>query len=151
MGLLMDYAWPGNVRELENCIERAVVLAKGTSITAAEMPPSVRALQQKEGCACRSGSRWRTWSARPSCGPWPTATGTARQPPRCWGWQNARSTQAPALQLRPRRDRGANIYRLLKKPICRVPILMGAHLLWVPRAGYPSFGMGDARLASGPF
>jgi len=49
MGLLMDYAWPGNVRELENCIERAVVLAKGTSITAAEMPPSVRALQQKEG------------------------------------------------------------------------------------------------------
>jgi DNA-binding NtrC family response regulator len=49
MGLLMDYAWPGNVRELENCVERAVVLAKGTSITAAEMPPSVRALQQKEG------------------------------------------------------------------------------------------------------
>ena len=49
MGLLMDYAWPGNVRELENCIERAVVLAKGTSISAAEMPPSVRALQQKEG------------------------------------------------------------------------------------------------------
>jgi len=49
MGLLMDYSWPGNVRELENCIERAVVLAKGPSITAAEMPPSVRALQQKEG------------------------------------------------------------------------------------------------------
>jgi len=49
MGLLMDYSWPGNVRELENCIERAVVLAKGPSITAAEMPPSVRALQQREG------------------------------------------------------------------------------------------------------
>ncbi len=49
MALLMDYAWPGNVRELENCIERAVVLAKGTAITAAELPPSVRALQQKEG------------------------------------------------------------------------------------------------------
>jgi DNA-binding NtrC family response regulator len=49
MGLLMDYAWPGNVRELENCIERAVVLAKGSSITAGELPPSVRALQQREG------------------------------------------------------------------------------------------------------
>jgi two-component system response regulator HydG len=49
MALLMDYSWPGNVRELENCIERAVVLTKGTSITAAELPPSVRALQQKEG------------------------------------------------------------------------------------------------------
>jgi DNA-binding NtrC family response regulator len=49
MGLLMDYPWPGNVRELENCIERAVVLSKGTSISAAELPPSVRALQQKEG------------------------------------------------------------------------------------------------------
>jgi two-component system, NtrC family, response regulator HydG len=49
MGLLMDYAWPGNVRELENCIERAVVLAKGPTITALELPPSVRALQQKEG------------------------------------------------------------------------------------------------------
>jgi two-component system response regulator HydG len=49
MGLLMDYSWPGNVRELENCIERAVVLAKGAIITAAELPPSVRALQQQEG------------------------------------------------------------------------------------------------------
>jgi two-component system response regulator HydG len=49
MGLLMDYPWPGNVRELENCIERAVVLSKGTSLTAAELPPSVRALHQKEG------------------------------------------------------------------------------------------------------
>ena len=49
LALLMDYPWPGNVRELENCIERAVVLAKGSSITAVEFPPSVRALQQKEG------------------------------------------------------------------------------------------------------
>ena len=49
LALLMDYPWPGNVRELENCIERAVVLAKGSSITAMEFPPSVRALQQKEG------------------------------------------------------------------------------------------------------
>jgi len=32
MRMLMDYDWPGNVRELENCIERAVIFAKGSVI-----------------------------------------------------------------------------------------------------------------------
>jgi two-component system NtrC family response regulator len=31
------YAWPGNVRELENVIKRAVIMADGTSITAADI------------------------------------------------------------------------------------------------------------------
>jgi two-component system NtrC family response regulator len=31
------YAWPGNVRELENVIKRAVIMAEGTSITAADI------------------------------------------------------------------------------------------------------------------
>jgi two-component system response regulator HydG len=35
---LMRYDWPGNVRELENVIERAVILTRGTSITAALLP-----------------------------------------------------------------------------------------------------------------
>jgi hypothetical protein len=30
--LLMHYAWPGNVRELENCLTRALVLARGNVI-----------------------------------------------------------------------------------------------------------------------
>jgi DNA-binding NtrC family response regulator len=34
---LMAYDWPGNVRELENVIERAVVLAKGSTITLADL------------------------------------------------------------------------------------------------------------------
>src|SRR5438874_3974053 len=34
---LMGYDWPGNVRELENVIERAVVLAKGSTITLADL------------------------------------------------------------------------------------------------------------------
>jgi two-component system response regulator HydG len=29
----MRYEWPGNVRELENMIERAVILARGDTIT----------------------------------------------------------------------------------------------------------------------
>ncbi len=35
--LLLDYDWPGNVRELENTIERAVVLAGGPVIGAAQV------------------------------------------------------------------------------------------------------------------
>jgi two-component system, NtrC family, response regulator len=31
------HAWPGNVRELENCIKRAVIMADGNQITAAEI------------------------------------------------------------------------------------------------------------------
>jgi two-component system response regulator AtoC len=34
MGVLLDYNWPGNVRELENVIERAVLLAEGTLLSA---------------------------------------------------------------------------------------------------------------------
>jgi len=36
--LLLNYDWPGNVRELENSIERAVILAKDSLITAADLP-----------------------------------------------------------------------------------------------------------------
>jgi two-component system response regulator HydG len=43
MAALMDYLWPGNVRELENCIERAVVLAKGKEILPRDLPASLRA------------------------------------------------------------------------------------------------------------
>jgi DNA-binding NtrC family response regulator len=36
MDALRRYAWPGNVRELENVIERAVIVAKGDTITDVE-------------------------------------------------------------------------------------------------------------------
>jgi DNA-binding NtrC family response regulator len=35
--VLRAHAWAGNVRELENAIERAVVLARGTTITPEDM------------------------------------------------------------------------------------------------------------------
>ena len=40
---LGGYAWPGNVRELEETIERAVSTCRGPRITAADLPPSLRA------------------------------------------------------------------------------------------------------------
>jgi DNA-binding NtrC family response regulator len=39
--VLMDHDWPGNVRELENIIERAVVLAPGTCISAELFPKNI--------------------------------------------------------------------------------------------------------------
>lgn len=39
---LQAYHWPGNVRELENVIERAVVLAQGSTIGIAELPPHLQ-------------------------------------------------------------------------------------------------------------
>ncbi len=40
---LAHYAWPGNVRELQNCIERAVALARFDELTVDDLPDKVRA------------------------------------------------------------------------------------------------------------
>ncbi len=40
--MLVEYAWPGNVRELENTIERAMVLAEGDLLLAADLPERIR-------------------------------------------------------------------------------------------------------------
>jgi len=39
---LLRYAWPGNVRELQNCIERAVALARTTQLLPDDLPERVR-------------------------------------------------------------------------------------------------------------
>ncbi len=41
MDILTSYEWPGNVRELENIIERAVILADDTEITAESLNVSI--------------------------------------------------------------------------------------------------------------
>jgi Nif-specific regulatory protein len=40
---LLAYAWPGNVRELENCIEHAVVMSPGHTLSASLLPAEVLA------------------------------------------------------------------------------------------------------------
>lgn len=39
--IVMDYNWPGNVRELENTIERSIILCKGQTITAGDLPKAL--------------------------------------------------------------------------------------------------------------
>ncbi len=41
MNFFMRYPWPGNVREIENVIERAVVLAQGSTLTRDVIPPEL--------------------------------------------------------------------------------------------------------------
>ena len=53
MRLMQCYEWPGNVRELINVVERAVVLSKGTTISAAELPEAVQ--QQRRRLASPQG------------------------------------------------------------------------------------------------
>jgi DNA-binding NtrC family response regulator len=38
MDQLIKYDYPGNIRELENILERAVVISRGTTLTAADLP-----------------------------------------------------------------------------------------------------------------
>jgi two-component system response regulator HydG len=48
---LLAYNWPGNVRELENCIERAVALARTDELTVHDLPERIRAFQAAVGAA----------------------------------------------------------------------------------------------------
>jgi transcriptional regulator with PAS, ATPase and Fis domain len=41
MTALVRYQWPGNVRELENAMERAVILASGSTVRPRDLPPEV--------------------------------------------------------------------------------------------------------------
>ncbi|MEW5815726.1 MAG: sigma-54 dependent transcriptional regulator [Spirochaetota bacterium] len=38
---LYNHSWPGNIRELRNCIESAVVMAKGNVLNLEDLPPSI--------------------------------------------------------------------------------------------------------------
>ena len=46
---LLDYPWPGNVRELQNCIERAIALARLEVITEDDLPERVRGYVSPKG------------------------------------------------------------------------------------------------------
>ena len=41
MRFLETFDWPGNVRQLRNCLESMVVMARGTTLTMADLPASI--------------------------------------------------------------------------------------------------------------
>jgi DNA-binding NtrC family response regulator len=41
--VLSAYAWPGNVRELRNCVERMVVMSRGSMLSMLDIPEEIRA------------------------------------------------------------------------------------------------------------
>jgi two-component system response regulator HydG len=51
MDLLLRHDWPGNIRELENCIERAVILAREGVIVPADLPLTLQVLSSGERSA----------------------------------------------------------------------------------------------------
>jgi two-component system, NtrC family, response regulator HydG len=59
LDLLTRYDWPGNIRELENCVERAVIMARGEVIAPADLTPAIQALSSVDkelaGLALPSG------------------------------------------------------------------------------------------------
>ncbi len=51
MEIFQRYHWPGNVRQLKNIVERAVVLARGNTITTGELPEEFLSLKQQRDCS----------------------------------------------------------------------------------------------------
>jgi transcriptional regulator with PAS, ATPase and Fis domain len=56
MDQLVKYDFPGNIRELENILERAVVISRGTILTAGDLPFGVRKLEEEEESGAGEGS-----------------------------------------------------------------------------------------------
>jgi DNA-binding NtrC family response regulator len=42
MAVLESFDWPGNIRQLENVLQQAVLVSKGSELTAEDLPPFVR-------------------------------------------------------------------------------------------------------------
>jgi len=46
--VFLKHNWPGNIRELKNCIERAIIFCRKSSITMEDLPAQYHQLSQKE-------------------------------------------------------------------------------------------------------
>jgi nitrogen regulation protein NR(I) len=60
LAAIQRHSWPGNVRELENCIQRAMVLASGNTITLANLPEEIavgsRATNSTDALPAKAGT-----------------------------------------------------------------------------------------------
>ena len=58
LAVLKAFSWPGNIRQLENVIERAVIVAEGPTITAAELPDEVKNEFAAQAGEAAQGNHW---------------------------------------------------------------------------------------------
>lgn len=103
LAVLNSYDWPGNIRELRNCVERMVVLARGTLLTVSDIP--------RELVDALSGDTATTTSASPA------ATMSA---PVLDIHENERTAIRQALeQARGNRTRAAEILGISRRTLQR--------------------------------
>jgi two-component system, NtrC family, response regulator AtoC len=50
---MANYRWPGNIRELQNCIERAVIVARSATVDVPDLPPYIFDLTESGAPATR--------------------------------------------------------------------------------------------------
>jgi two-component system response regulator AtoC len=53
--LFLQYDWPGNIRELENLVERIILMARGETITFADLPSELKTAMES-GLSASSGA-----------------------------------------------------------------------------------------------
>ena len=58
--MLAAHSWPGNLRELNNVVKRAVLLARGSTITAADLSQAMGPVRQQPSLVLRSDDDERT-------------------------------------------------------------------------------------------
>ena len=90
LAAIQHSAWPGNVRELENCIQRAMVLASGNTITLANLPEEIARGSRPQAPAAGEPPRPVFSAAVPV-----TAANAAPPPP---GTQPAKTELAHAVE-----------------------------------------------------
>jgi two-component system NtrC family response regulator/two-component system response regulator HydG len=102
LACLLSHDWPGNVRELENVLERAVILARGELVTAADLPAAMRK-------ACTPEPQWRAMrkTVREAAAA-PLETQTVLAALEETGWVVKRAAQVLHISRR-------ELYRLMKK------------------------------------
>lgn len=54
--MLISYPWPGNVRDLQNCIQSAMILARGGTLTTEHLPMRIKGYQVAESELFHSGN-----------------------------------------------------------------------------------------------
>ncbi len=64
LDVMVSYEWPGNVRQLGRVVERALALAEGPEVTAADLPPEISGIFPEVPVDDGQDRTLRAWSRR---------------------------------------------------------------------------------------